>query len=294
MSEQAIVPIKKEEPPIIESTATPEVQAAAEKLGWIPASRFRGDPERFVDAELYIERGEIVLPIVKDQNKKLQVKLEGLEAESAQTKAALTAAQTKIDEIEERHSVDKQKAVEAAIVEVKAALAVASAAGDHEAIAELTGDLVELSTVEPEPAKPEPKVDPPPVYQPDPSMVSWNEANPWFGTDRRKTALALAIADELREAGEQAINGPFFDLVTIEVDKVFGAPAPIPGKVEGALNGSGGDARVSAAGSSSYASLPTEAKAACMADAKKFVGEGKKYKTDAEWQTRFAEIYNQE
>lgn len=291
-----IVPINQEEAPTIESTATPEVRAAAEKIGWIPPERFRGDLERFVDADIYIERGETVLPIVKAQNLKLQGKLDGLETEAAATKAALAAAQTKIEEIEERHSVDKQKAVAAAKVEVKAALAVASAAGDHEAMAELTGDLVELSTPEP---KPEPKVEPAvepkaPAYQPNPSMVAWNEANPWFGTDRVKTAVALAVADELREAGETAVDGAFFDLVTIQVEKRLGAPPPRTDKVEGAPNGSGGDARIHAAGSSSYASLPADAKAACDADARKFVGEDKKYKTSAEWQARYAELYFQE
>ena len=287
-----IVRINQEEAPTIESAATPEMQAEAEAMGWIPPSRFRGDIERFVDADTYIERGETVLPIVKAQNAKLQTKLSGVEAEAAETKAALRAAQIKIDEIEERHAVDKQKAIAEAKADVKAALAAASEAGDHEAVAELTSNLVELNRPE-EVVKPKAPEAPPP-YRPDPSMVAWNEANPWFGTDRRKTAMALAVADELREKGETAINGPFFDLITAEVNKVFGTSAPIPGKVEGGANGSGGDARVHAAGRTTYNSLPAEAKAACQADAKKFVGEGKRYKTIADWQSRYAELYFQE
>ena len=287
-----IVPLNQE-PPTIESTATPEQQAAAEAIGWIPPSRFRGDPERFTDADVYIERGETVLPIVKKHNKDLQTKIDGLEADAAETKTALTAALSTIDEIEERHAVDTQKAIENAKEETKAALAAANAAGDHEAVAELTNNLVELNTPEPE-VKPEPKAAEPAPFTPAPSMVAWNEANPWFGVDRRKTALALAVADELREGGETAVDGAFFDLVGAEVDKVFGAPAPRVDKVEGGANGSGVDTRVRAAGSSSYNAMPAEAKAACMADAKKFVGEGKRYKTEAEWQSRYAELYFQE
>ena len=62
MSEQAEV--------VVESAAAPEVQAEAEKLGWIPATRYKGDAERFVDADEFIKRGETVLPIVKEQNRR--------------------------------------------------------------------------------------------------------------------------------------------------------------------------------------------------------------------------------
>ena len=48
-----------EEAVAVESKADAETQAKAEKLGWIPPERFKGDPERFVDADAYIERGEI-------------------------------------------------------------------------------------------------------------------------------------------------------------------------------------------------------------------------------------------
>jgi hypothetical protein len=37
--------------------------------------------------------------------------------------------------------------------------------------------------------------------------------------------------------------------------------------------------------------MPSDARAACDADAKRFVGADKRYKTQAEWRTRYAEIY---
>ena len=79
--------------PLVESGATPEVQAQAEAMGWIPPTRFRGDPERFIDADAYIKRGEEILPIVKEQNKRLQAELAALRGESSKTAAALAAVQ---------------------------------------------------------------------------------------------------------------------------------------------------------------------------------------------------------
>jgi len=275
---------------VVESAADADTQAKAEKLGWIPPSRFKGDPERFVDADAYIERGETVLPIVKEQNKRLHAEVESLRAESAKTAAALKAAQGAIDQIEERHSVETQKAVEAARRQVKAQLAAASEAGDHDGVAELTDQLTQLNVAE---KKVEPAAKPAPaVYVPPPDLAEWNAENPWFGQNKRKTALALGIAQELREAGETAVGKEFFNKVAAEVEKELGgAIVPRGDKVEGGRNGSGDDGRAGAKGGKSFASLPADAKAACDADARQFVGPTKKYKTQAEWRNRYAEIY---
>jgi hypothetical protein len=273
----------------VESVAPAEVQQAAEKMGWIPPSRFRGDPERFVDADVYIERGEAVLPIVKEQNKRLHAELENLRGESRKTAAALKAAQDSISQIEERHTVDTQKAVEAARRQVKLQLSAASEAGDHDGVAELTDRLTQLNTT-PAPAVKQTPSEAPPVFQPPPDLAEWNAENPWFGTNKRKTALALGIAQELRDAGESGVGRAFFDKVAAEVAKELGtAETPRGDKVEGARNGS--DSEVRSSGRKGYAAMPADARAACDADSRRFVGSDKKYKSQQEWRNRYAEIY---
>ena len=42
----------------LESKATPEVQAEAQKMGWIPPERYKKAPEQFVDADEFVERGK--------------------------------------------------------------------------------------------------------------------------------------------------------------------------------------------------------------------------------------------
>ncbi len=277
---------------VVESASAPEVQAEAEKLGWIPPTRFKGDPARFVDAEAYLERGQTILPIVKETNKRLQAEVETLRSESAATKAALKFAQDAIEQIEERHSVATQKAVEQARRQLKAQLAEASEAGDHTGVAELTDQLVRMNAAE-EVAEKKTKETPPApaAFVPDPAMAAWNTDNPWFGTDKRKTSLAVAIAQELREGGEQSTGRAFYDKVAAEVEATF-APkdeARRDSKVEGARNGS--DLETNVGGKKGFAALPADAKAACDADARQFVGPTKRYKTQAEWRTRYAEIY---
>lgn len=272
----------------VASNDTPEVQAQAEKIGWIPPARFKGDPERFVDASLYIERGETVLPIVREHNRRLQEQVVGLQGEVGATKTALKAAQAAIEQIEERHTVSTQKAVERARAEVKAQLAAASEAGDHQGVADLTEQLVDLNQALPEPVKKQVVA---PAAQPlDPELVTWMTENPWFEKDKRKTALALGIASELRDGGFTAKGRVFFDKVKEELDAMLSPSAPRGDKVDGARGGAEGEGR-SAGGKKGYAALPADAKVACDADGKRFVGEGKKYKTSAEWRDRYATLY---
>lgn len=272
----------------LESAAVPEVQAKAEKLGWIPPARFKGDPTRFIDAEAYLERGATVLPIVKEHNKRLEKEIAGLREHNVKTEAALKAAQDAIDQIEERNSVATQKAVTEAKAQVKRQLAAASEAGDHEAVAELTEQMVDLNAT-PAPEKKPAAPAAPAAWIPPKDLAEWNTENPWFGTNKRKTALAIAIAQELREAGETVQGRQFFDRVAEEMDKELGVARAEPrnDKVEGARNVEDESSRRG----KSWNSLPADARAACDSDARQFVGKGKKYADLAAWRSRYAEIY---
>jgi len=279
---------------LVESQATPEVQKQAEEMGWIPPVRFKGDIERFVDADEYIKRGETVLPIVKEQNKRLHSEVAELRTKASEQAAALAAATKAIEEIEERHSVETQKAVEVAKRQLKAQLAQASEAGDHDAVAEITSRMVDLKAADAKAKEDKPApvaTSRPETYEPPPELKAWNARNEWFGTNKRKTALALAIAQELREGGETSIGEIFFDKIASEVNKELGIAEPRGDKVEGGRNGSGDDARSGARGGKGFANLPADAKAACDADSKKFVGDGKRYKSQQEWRSRYAELY---
>ncbi len=278
-----------EETVVIESRASAEQQTEAERMGWIPPSRYKGDPERFVDADTFIERGQIVIPILKKNAQKLEAELERVRAENAATAAALAAAQKAIEQIEERHTVATQKAVAEAKLQVKKQLAQANADGDHAGVAELTDQLISLNAVEEE----APLVKPTPAevrkFEPDAVQVAWQKENPWFGTDRRKTALAMGIAQELRDNGAREQGAAFYALISDEMAKMF-PPADAPAdKVEGGR--SGGEESGRAPRGKSFSSMPADARATCDAEAKHFVGPNKRYKNLAEWRNRYAEIY---
>ena len=54
-----------------EQTVAP-VEQEARTLGWVPAEEFKGDPNRWVDAETFVERGHTVMPILRKNNERLE------------------------------------------------------------------------------------------------------------------------------------------------------------------------------------------------------------------------------
>lgn len=277
----------------IESKASPEQQAEAAKLGWVDPRSYRGDPARFVDADRYLERGEIVLPIVKRQNKELRDQLTQMQTVQAQTNDALAEAQEALKEINLRHSVEKQRAVEEAKKSVVEALAAANEAGDHKGAAELTSQLVELNAPLEEPKKEEKKVEKAESKAPEisPELKSWMGENDWYGKDRRMTAYCMGVAEDLRAQGDKTQGKEFFEKCGEETLAFFdkGKRAePRESKVEASR---GGANNTRSGGKTGFAALPTEARAACQADTRNFVGPTKQYKTADEWHAAYAAEY---
>jgi hypothetical protein len=262
------------------------VEDQAKQLGWTPQDQFRGDPEKWVDAETFVEKGKHIMPILQKNNERLQSELAALRQQQERQQQALATAQTALEDLQEKQTAQTQKAVDEARKELKAQIRIASENGDHEALAELTDQLTLMPT-KAEAKAPEQRA-PEQIPLP-PDFVAWQNDNKWFGQDVRKTALANAVGAELRQNGSTLIGRPFWDAVSAEVDKVFN-PRPDPDrpgddKVGGARNGAGG------AGGKGYSDLPADAKSACDADIRVKVGEGKRYKTAAEWRAKYAELY---
>jgi hypothetical protein len=277
---------------IIESQASPEVQKAALEMGWQPPERYKGTPDTFVDAEEYIKKTETVLPIVRETNRRLREELRSVSEQTRATQAALAAAQEAIKDMQAEHSVATARAIEQAKAEVKAQLAAASEAGDHKGVADLTEQLVQLNETKAEEKKAAP---PPPLPAPeiDPAAKAFIEDNPWWGVDKRKTSLFLGIATELDEKIKLGEIEPMdkkqlYAKVLEELETVFPPAGRPASKVEGGSGNGGPPAR-----DGGYTSLPADAKVQCDKDAKRFVGEGKRYKTVADWRKVFVERYNQ-
>ena len=69
--------------------------------------------------------------------------------------------------------------------------------------------------------QPKSAVQPAPEPKADPQALAWQEANQWFGSNRRMTAVALEIHTELVESGVSPTSGEYYEKINSEVRKVF-------------------------------------------------------------------------
>lgn len=270
-----------------------EQVSEATSLGWAPKDKWRGDPEKWVDADVFLERG-MGIHHVKGENQQLKSKVDVLSGQLNEMTGALRAATAAIAALEESRDEDVKEQVEAARKRLKEELAAASREGDHDAVAELTVKLTDLAQADDDAKHREGKPkNQPTAPQVHPEVKTWFEQHPEFTRDKRRTALGRVAAEELRAEGETAVGAAFMDLVAARVDEVLGKPASErkPSKAE---SGNGGGTRSGGGGGSSgktYSDLPKEAKEACDRMAKRLVGPDRKHKDINSWRSSYAAQY---
>lgn len=257
--------------------AAPEVLAEAKADGWSDKDHWRGPPDLWVDANEFVRRKHTVLPLLRKANEKVN-------ADLALTRAELESLRGNMDDfVKYQHEQTVAKLAEQR-KELLAAKRTADEAGDDAAVIRLEEQLDE--NAEARVAAKVAKVAPAKPAEVDPQLKTWHAANSWFGTDDVKTGLAMGLG---REAVRKGLSGPaYFEHIDAGMKKVF-ARDPEPDKGE-----PGGPAGLKRGGTGKYASLPADAKAQCDADAKRFVGANKMFKTAEAWQANFCKQYFQE
>jgi hypothetical protein len=248
----------------------------ARELGWVPQEEFRGDVEKWVDADTFVERGNTVMPLLRKHKQELQTQVQVLQASLRESTAAIKALQDSRD-------ADTAKAVKEARQSLLLNLEQAHTDGDTKAVVKLTEALVDLKEAE----KPVAKPTEPQAETMAPEFIEFAEANPWYGKDIRKTNRANGIANLIRsdEANDHLTGRQFFAKLLEEMEGK-GQPSKVAGGKPSGSSGSGG-------GGKSYHDLPADAKAACEKQGRNRVGDGKPFKTAADWQKRYAELYFQ-
>lgn len=266
------------------------IEARASAIGWAPKEKFRGDPEKWVDAATYLERGEQFLPILRADKRQLESEVATLKANLAEAQDTIKASQEAITELKNFHSESTRKQVEKAKRELRAELMEARQANDIPRQMELEEELDNvneaLRAAPPPPPAPTP-APAPAAPQIDPEFVEWQKDNKWFMQDRRLTALVIAEAEELRAdpANKNLVGRAFYEEAHRRADAILN-PRNTPSKVEqGTPSQSGrqGDAQAK-----TYKDLPPEAKAACANMAERLVGKGRAFAKLEEFQAHYA------
>lgn len=270
----------------------PQIEQTARSMGWRPLEEWTGDPDKWVDANEFVERGEQILPILRANNRDLRNNVLTLKQQNDKLAQELEATRTIVQGLEKHFTESLQRQLAEQRRQLRAELKNAVEDRDTDRELDIREQLDQLTEAEREAkAKQEankaklkttPKTDPQPVV--DPALTEWMEDHPWFGEDKKRTKAVVRAAEDLRDEGDTSTGIEFYNKALARAEG--GGRNPPVDKV------SSGNSRSNAAsGARTFASLPPEAREACLADVENFVGEGKLFKTEKEWKDFYVKTY---
>lgn len=266
----------------------------AKDIGWVPKEQFRGDPEKFVDAETYLKRGQEFIPFLRASNKRLEEQVGSLKGELEATKNLLRANSAAVEEINKSTAEQVRVAAEKARTDALHELETARKEGDVDGAVAAQQKADAAAKAAEEAAKPKPAAngqaaDPP----------GWNtfiRDNPWWNEDPVMRAASTAVTASLAASG--ALTNLTIDQrwakIAEETKKRFGVTDNVRRTEAPRVEGSRTTAAESPVGEGKgYADLPADAKAACDRQSQdpRLVGPDRKCKDIATYRKQYADIY---
>ena len=260
----------------------PDILHEAETQGWVPKERFRGNEADWVDADMFVKRGREILPILRKNN-------ENLVRDLNHTKEQLKEFREAAEEFKKFQKDSYERKVqdyEARLTQLRESKAQAISDGDGQK-ANALDEQLDATKEEIKEAKQavrdvdKPSATPSPQGV-EPTLQVWLDKNPWFGTDRRLTAVANGIGESLRLEFPTLKGEAFLE----KLDEVL--TEELPNRFKKKTNGSpvesgSGKQPRGSSNARSYDNLPAEAKAACDKFVKQKLMTREDYVREYDW-----------
>lgn len=158
-----------------------DIEARARRAGWRPQGEYKGQADRWVDADAFLQIAEEEMPVLKERNRHLDRKVGQLTRNVEQTNAML-------HELRQMASKSEERAYERAKLELQQQQRAAVESGDAASYDSIAGRLEAL-----EKEKPKPAPAPVPVVNEDvQELHAWVGKQAWWNTDTR---LTKAVTD---------------------------------------------------------------------------------------------------
>lgn len=245
-----------------DTSSSDSVEEQARALGWMPQEEYTGRPEKWTDADAFLE-------VHGKNNGALRRALDAQAKELAEVKRAMKGLDSSHKRIFDLQIKKANEEHGQQIAFLKAQRKEARLAGDFETAEELEDQLEAAQKKGPElPEVAEVQnAKPTPHWRDDPILAGWADDNPWFEKDEDMNTYAGAMGIRLRQQHPDMDFRKLLDEVTARTKKAFAAKFTGSGssqlnRVEGATPG----ATSGAAARNTYASLPKDAKAMCDED----------------------------
>lgn len=243
---------------------SPEIVERAKSMGHIPLEEFKGDPERWVPPDKYIERAENLMPILKSQLSRFETEIGTIKSENQTLKQALESQRATTKKIVEMGKTVGEQAYERAKKDIQAKQAKAVADGDVNTWQQLEDQKDKLQ-------KPEPiAMDDPPVQQ-NPAFENWESANDWYGKDPDATFFADKYGETLQQQNPTMAYQDILSAVETKVKEAFPSKFTNPNREQATtVEETSQRTQTTHTGKKTYNNLPADAKAQCDV----FVNEG--------------------
>jgi hypothetical protein len=227
-----------------ENAAEAATEVRAREMGWKPLVEYRGPPGKWQPAADFIARGENILPIVRDQNRRLTERVGKLEGEISGLRSTSEEQLHIIKDLRDMGARANQAGYDRAMAEIKAKQRQAVEAGDTKAFDQLVEQAEALQESRPaaaaEPAartaNPAPRAPMAPAMTP--TTRAFIAENPWFNADKLLSDTMVSFHNEVlneRNASQATLNAdPALDRELLEEAKSrveeryperFGVPA---------------------------------------------------------------------
>lgn len=236
----------------------PEIVERAKTMGHIPKEEFKGDPEKWVPPDKYVERAETLMPILKSQLRKFEEKTGQYETEISGLKTSLETQKKTTEKLVKMSSTISQQAYEKAKrdLTMKQAQAVKDADVDKWQVLEDQKDKLE---------KPEPvTIEEASAPSKSPIFNNWHVSNDWYAKDSDLTIFADAYGRSVAEATPGLPEDQLLSRVEAKVKEAFPHKFTNPNR-QAANTVDGGSERTTTTttGKKSFNNLPADAKTQC-------------------------------
>jgi hypothetical protein len=190
------------------------VEQEALHLGWVPQDEFKGDADRWIDAETFVRRGKELMPILRKNNEALQSQVSRLEGQLGETRQIIAQHGESMAAMKDLQRKAVTDAVQRTREELKQSLVTARENGDVDAEMDITEQLGEVTDQLKELKKEPPAVQQPPAAPtPDAETLAWTGRNKWYEEDEAMQGLVMGLAHKIRNDPRTSalIGRAFFD-----------------------------------------------------------------------------------
>lgn len=203
-----------------------DYDAEARLMGWHPQAEFRGNPDDWVDAKTFVMRGEQQLPIMRENNRKLQARVRRTDDENAELKQQMTEMRDSLATMRTMLERGQEVGYQRAKAEFEAQMREAVRNGDEAKFDKVQAEMEKLDeqhdaikapvTPTPEQPKQQPKVPGTPEFQ------AWFEDNKvWLLADPVLQGAANSASKALDDSDEPLSQTEYWEEVTRMVQEKY-------------------------------------------------------------------------